>query len=515
MASAGQLPAGCDGRSTAPHYTALADDSKQEPKKREAAALIAIADGHLNKEEEFVQGRLAARQAVQLFKELGDNRGIADATRILVNSFRIEVQTLSDMKDRHGAHADEKEQERATTLEEAEQVAQEALAHFKAVNDRLGEAYMLLSICDVKSEMHNLACVQEAKEHCKDAIAIFRDVAEGKMEACALVTLVNVYLRLGEPQEAYDTARVSLEACKALPEDRKVRGDALHAMALAMSMLGMDGLPTAMQALAIYREEGPRKLEAFELHTIGKMFFERGSHREAVSYAKAATQMFEEISYGKGWQQHSRELLMKAYIHKGDSAKALKIANEGLRRAKETQPPDLKNLVLAYQNIATAHLTLAQGFCLEDVLEAADESILICKQMGNQRWEAHCHHNIAQAQLRLGNIDACLEAAQKSIDIYMELDHKDDEATSMHTMAFAYAEKQLFDKSIQVFEDIRGIYQPISYRKEAGAMLKQAQIMLKKANATTNRKTRVLRGNLPRRRCQGRLREHRRLWSGG
>lgn len=495
MATVGQVPVGCDGRSTAPHYTALADDSKQEPKKREAAALISIADGHLNKEEDFVQGRLAARQAIQLFKELGDNRGIADATRVLVNSFRIEVQMLSDIKDRHGAHAREKEQEHAATLEEARQVAQEALAHFKAINDRLGEAYMLLSVCDVKSEMHNLACVQEAKEHCKDAIAIFRDVAEIKMEACAVVTLVNVYVRLGEPQEAYDAARLSLEVCRAVPEEKKVHGDALHAMALAMSMLGMDGLPTAMQALDIYREVGPQKLEAFELHTIGKMFFDRGSHREAIPYAKAATQMFEEISYGKGWQLQSRELLMKAYIHKGDSTKALKVANDGLQRAKEAKPQDLKNLVLAYQNIATANLTLAQGFSLEDAIQAADESIRICKQMGNQRWEAHCHHNIAQAQLRLGRIDACLEAAQKSVDIYAELDQKEDEATSLHTIAFAYAEKELFDKSIKVFDDIRGIYQPTSYRNEAGAMLSQARIILKKAqaNATTSRRTRLLR----------------------
>merc|ERR1719282_357375 len=73
-------------------YTALADDSSAAEKRREAAVYFSMAETQLDEEEDPEVARTTANQALGLFREIGDTRGVADTLRLILHAQRTKAE---------------------------------------------------------------------------------------------------------------------------------------------------------------------------------------------------------------------------------------------------------------------------------------------------------------------------------------------------------------------------------------------------------------------------------------
>merc|ERR1719453_2154414 len=93
---------------------------------------------------------------------------------------------------------------------EAQKVAKAELAAFEAIGDRRGQACMLLSLAEIKFNKHGSRGRDEALVYATDAVKIFREVGDGKMQGQSLMVLSNVHISRGTkggPREEFEKAQ--------------------------------------------------------------------------------------------------------------------------------------------------------------------------------------------------------------------------------------------------------------------------------------------------------------------
>jgi len=117
----------------AAQYSAVASDGKNAMQAREAAMLLAVAEGHINHEED-ADALTAAQDALAFFRSSKDHVGVADALRVVIQCYVSQGR-----------------------IEEAMSLAREELDAFKNAGKQSEEAKMLLSLSEI--------CAKESKRH--------------------------------------------------------------------------------------------------------------------------------------------------------------------------------------------------------------------------------------------------------------------------------------------------------------------------------------------------------------
>eukprot|EP00439_Symbiodinium_sp_Y106_P057772 s1095_g8.t1 len=245
-------------------YTAVADDAQQSAKKREAAMIFAVAEGHINDNEDFmletaqaIQTVLeqeaagtdadfdaalqAGTQALEMFKDLGDIEGVSDSLRVVVDAMRL---------------AAAKKEAGAARL--ALRLASEELVWFREQGQKRGQASMLLAMARVNtSGKRGVKDRDQGIRQAKEALKIYRELGDKPMEGAVL--LVKSF------QEAIGAANKALAIFEDA-EDSRSEARSLHLLAEARfgnrQMEG--GKQAADDAIAIWTELGLRRQEAIE-----------------------------------------------------------------------------------------------------------------------------------------------------------------------------------------------------------------------------------------------------------
>jgi tetratricopeptide (TPR) repeat protein/transcriptional regulator with XRE-family HTH domain len=130
----------------------------------------------------------------------------------------------------------------------------QALALFRAADDRSGEAQALGSMGHAET---GLGRYEQAARHIQEAVAIFRDIGDRFGEARSLGNLGLVRQRQGRYQEAADYQKLTADLC---------------------------------------REVCDRQGEAFALARLGVIDLRLGRHQPAAGYLRQALTLFEELS---------------------------------------------------------------------------------------------------------------------------------------------------------------------------------------------------------------------------
>lgn len=458
--------------SLATAYSAIADDSTAAGPAREAAMLYAVAESLLNVDEDVPEAFKSANDALKLFKEVGDQRGIADTTRLIINTYRTDAQVLR--------YTDQ--DRRKQVLKEAETRALHELKVFQQDGNRWGEAAMMLALADSYWDKSGAKKRELAAYYALEARAIFKELGSKQMEAQCLLALMSCYVKEGRLEEAHKESEDAIALCQA-SGDKKNEAKIRHCLAVAVSRGPLNaetfkkGLQYAYEALALERQLGLKKLVAYELNFIAKWHMMMGRPKDALQPAKESIAIFRELGYGKGWQAESQSTLVTALMSLEDFKGALRVSRAAVAQFRASG--DKRSQVLSLESLIACHLQAYDRGDPREAAEASQEGVRLCKELQDKKWEANMLHNVAQVALRDHNLEKASEAIQDSALLFQELGDQPQRAVVLTTAMEIFMERNDLPEALEIAEEVRYIYREEGIRKsEAEACLLVSQVHL-------------------------------------
>jgi len=395
-----------------PQYTSMADDGSKAEQEREAAMLVAVAEGQLN-DEDTKQCLTSANEALSIFRAIGASKGVADTLRIIIDALRMDSDIVNETPD------------------EALRVAEEELSKYREVADKRGQACMLLSLAEVHlqdSRFYGTKNLTRAMDSAKGALMLFQEVKDRKMEGIAQLELVNLHYIKGRSKATLEAAEAALAIFRELG-DRKNEAKSLHGVALSYAI--PDGFRSAVkkakEALTIYRELGDLKKEAFELSVIADWYLGWDQPTKALRCAQNALSVNRERQVAnKRPEAFALVLVVEAHVAKLQYMQALKAAQDGL--AKFQEAGNKRGIAYGHEIVTRAYVALDSYL---DALRSADEAHKILQQLGDKRMELDLMHLIYEVNNKQKDYKAAVDAMDDAIAIAQGLNDIEEEAAAL------------------------------------------------------------------------------------
>eukprot|EP00928_Gymnodinium_smaydae_P032917 TRINITY_DN23727_c0_g1_i1.p1 TRINITY_DN23727_c0_g1~~TRINITY_DN23727_c0_g1_i1.p1 ORF type:complete len:867 (-),score=212.74 TRINITY_DN23727_c0_g1_i1:42-2642(-) len=471
-AGAGVLPGG-PGRAAetdelARHYTARAETTGGSAREREAAVLFSVAEGHLNDDEDFEEALKAAKEALAVFRDVGDSKAVADTLRLIVHAHKAKAELLRFAGGEGGAG----DASASEALRDAEEVVQNELEQFRKKGDHRSVGAMLLSLAEVHSHLRTADKREEACKAAQEARELFGQLNEPLLLGSAAYVLANLFVAKLHVHEAAQAAREALE-CFQQAGDRKREAKSLHVVAIVHMLEDrfQDGIEAAKQSLSIFRELQLSKMIAFELHSIANWCLGREKAREAIPYAREASELFKKLSYGKGWQAASLSVLIQALVQSGDVQRGLSLGQQAL--AQFEQAGDLRGKVFVCDALVHAQLGREE---VDEALVTATDGLAACRKLGDRRWEAQMLRTVSAIHSHSREWDKASRAVQDAQALSQELGDRAEEAEMCSALARLYVVQKDFKSALVAAEEQREIF------LQTGERAKQGQALLLSAS---------------------------------
>jgi len=426
-----------------PQYTSMADDGSKAEQEREAAMLVAVAEGQLN-DEDTKQCLTSANEALSIFRAIGASEGVADTLRIIIDALRMDAEIVNETPD------------------EALRVAEEELSKYKAVGDKRGQACMLLSLAEVHlqdSRFYGTKNLTRAMDSAEGALMLFQEVKDRKMEGVAQLELVNLHYIKGRSKATIAAAEAALAIFRGLG-DRKNEAKSLHGVALSYAIPDDFGtaVKKAKEALTIYRELGNLKKEAFELSIIADWYLSWDQPTKALRCAQTALRVHRERQVAsKRPEAFALLLVVEALVARLQHKQALKAAEDGLAKFEESG--NKRGIAYGHEVMTRAHLAMDS---YAEALRSADEAHQILQQLGDKRMELDLMHLIYEVNNKQKDYQAAVDAMDDAIAIAQSLDDIEEEAAALEVkssmIANVYGEPK---KAFRLANEARLLFQKV------------------------------------------------------
>jgi len=433
---------------------APAGDSGEDP-DAEAKAILNEAERLLvaGKLDEASEQALIARE---YFLETADLAREAEA-------FRIEILAKQD-EGEYGARTGEA----LLKAGEIDLLCEIELSRSRAAGDRKAEGILLYTLVEVNVTRSTHKMRTDSTKWCKESIRLFRELGDTFWQARAVLMMVNVQHKFSETSDMHKYAKEAYELFGQVG-DRRRQGMSLHATSLAY--LGENNAAAAidcgMQALAIYRDIGDRRLEIAELKTVAmwRMGLEGSQGRIA------AREAMEALELSRKYPEPNQETVtlhvaLQALLQLGERKEALKAAQISLKRFQEDprltmEVATLQVLVDELQGRRTANemdlmqgiksrkqrmhilIDLARSHCnggnLDQAEEAVREGLELAKEFGKTVREAQGLRTLAQIHLGKGNHYEAMSTVKKAKKLSKKDSDKEGEVAGWLLLAECHA----------------------------------------------------------------------------
>ncbi|CAE7405805.1 PAC1 [Symbiodinium necroappetens] len=421
----------------------------------------------LGKLEESSEQALVARE---YFLETGDLASEAEA-------FRIEILAKQD-EGEYGARTGEV----VLKASEIDLLCEIELSRAKAAGDIKAEAVLLYTLVEVNVTRSTHKMRTESKEWCDESIRLFEQLGATFWQARAVLMMVNVQHKFQDSDNMQKYAKQAHELFGRVG-DRKRQGMALHASSLAY--LGEKNTPAAidcgLQALAIYRDIGDRRLEIAELKTIAVWRMGLEGNQGKI----AAREALEALELSRKYTEPNQEILrpietvtlhvaLQALLQIGERKEALRAAQISLKRFQkdprlqmetatlqvlvdELQGKKTQNEMELMQGIKSRKqrmhilIDLARSHCnngqMDEAEAAVAEGLELAREFGKTLREAQGLRILAQLQLARGNHYQAMSSVKKSRKLSTQDEDKEGEASAWLLQAECHAAARSFDEA--------------------------------------------------------------------
>jgi tetratricopeptide (TPR) repeat protein len=391
---------------TAGHYTegiiiaTCAQDAAYGTADRaaQAATLMRLGSYHSH-QGRLQQGSDCVRQAMALFRDLGDRRGQAHAH--LQDALGLLLQGSYPHSTRS---------------------YRQALDIFRELGDQAGESSALGDL--------GLICLcqgryQQAVSQLRQALAVAREAGHRHGEPEVLNCLGEAYWRLGDYQQATGYAQQALTTSREIGH-RIGEADALLTLGRVRHRQGRhdQALSCQRQALALYQEFGDRHGQAVALSDTAETLLAAGRHTQAHDSVTAALTLARQAG---NQREHARALdrLGQVCHHQGHHDQAAGYHQQALALYQEIG--DRGGHTEALNGAGEILLATGQPTSAHDRLTAA---LTLARRTGDRYQQARAHHGLAAACHATGNTRQADQHQRHAQDIYTHLGVP--EVTHMH-----------------------------------------------------------------------------------
>jgi len=430
-------------------YTAVADDEQQSAERREAAMLFAVAEGHINDNEDFSAALQTASQALSMFKEHGDVDGVSDSLRVVIDAMRLQAG---------------RDRKRPV---EAKRLASEELAWFKQEGHKRGQASMSLALARVSTspKMGSKDRDQGAKQG-KEAVKIYRELGDKPMEGAALLSLAELHSLVKSFQEAVGAANKALAIFEDLG-DQRGEARASHCLADARFRSGQmeGGNKAAEDAIALWQELGNQRQEANEYLTIARWSLEEELGQEAVEAAQKALVIVEELD-DVNRIVAATKYLVRAYAECKQSEEAVKLADEATERWRSAGNTKLE--------LEMMELQTNNFLDLEDpgsALPVAEAAVRVARRAGDRQAEGTALELLANVQQAKEEFVEALAAAKEAISLFRDMGDMVGEAAARHAAVSAYIGRKKLGEALDEARKARELFRKTGQRHDEGRAL--------------------------------------------
>lgn len=440
----------------ATQYSAVASDGKNATQAREAAMLLAVAEGHANHEEDE-DSLIAAQDALKLFRASNDHGGAADALRIIIQCYIGQGR-----------------------MDEATSLAQDELATFKREKKKCEEAKLLLSLAEVCAKQAKLST--DALEHAKLALALFRELRNEHMEAKVWLVTARILLTQKSKTEGEDplkgaeqAANDALAIFQRITTEQGKQGEAAALLVAAEVKAAAgdidDAIDMGEDALDLLQDLKQPKLEAFMLNSIATMCLANGRPYKALHLAENALEVIREVGGSKRREVAALSSVVQALIAKGMTGKAVRIARLGLNRFQDTGETRAE---------ADTHRVLYSAYSAngdtEQALLTMDKALEASQDAGDKTMEVQLLCEASEMSFKAGNLERAIETASKALEVSKESKDWDAANRALQCLVNGYVGQDDVKAAVDVARDFRDMLDASGNSKaEAAACLVLSQ----------------------------------------
>jgi len=419
-------------------------DESREELAREAAMLFSVAENHLS-ERAHEDAEQSGKEALALFRELGDKTGVADTLRLLVGAMRVRE-----------------------ALAAAEALAVENLERFVEADDRNGEAAMMLTLVELDRDTRGGNAYESVLRTGMEALSIFREMRNQKMEATTLLAIGELYGVHTKTDLMMRAAKEALRIYRQV-EDQKGEAHALHSIAVCHSLSEgwEDAQKQSSLARNIFQEVGASGPEASELQFMATCHFQLKDYKTCLANAEEAAELHRKVNDLTG-ESRSVELVVKCNNQLGETDQALKIAEEALEKFSECE----------FRRGEASALELHMECLLaqdrpEEALSSGQDALTVAKELDDKFYEATLLHSLAGVYLKMRNFSEGLVPAKDSIQILRAEGRLAEEAmVRLDPLIHIHVALQQWQEATEAVNEALNIYRGLNDRMgEAQALL--------------------------------------------
>jgi len=436
-------------------YRKQVNDDSLDADTRHLAALLVAAEKSLECQQ-LEEARRCASEALASSRKTGDAMCITSAVRLLVCAENVQGR-----------------------LKEAHEVANGQLEAFRASGDRAGEARMLLLLAGINSDKRGSRNRQRAKAWAAEARRYFADTGESKLEAQALLALVNIMMkqrgdRLAAAEEVKQLVNAAVPLLRAAGD---LRGEAvaLHGLACAKALLAAyEGAHVAgMEAAQLFREAKLPRLEAFELHCVAVWkLLDEDAEGAAVSADDALELYAQEQGPCRRDEAAVLQTLVRAYCASKEFKRALEAASDSLERFQEFG--DSRAEATALEMMAFA---LSQSGDVPEAIKRTRQQMALFHSLEDKKAQSRSLRTLCRLCLHCGDTEQGQIAAKEASALSEELRLHREQAVALQLLADCQSQQQCYlDAKDTVAQARRLFARAEDHVNEASAALQAAQL---------------------------------------
>ena len=305
-------------------------------------------------------------------------------------------------------------------------------------------------------EYFNAGQFQESKQSFQQALEIYQDIGERRLEALSLMGIILFYASRYQYEEVILYAQQSLTILQEIGERRLIAG-LMNDLGNLYSHLGRhkQALDYYQQSLAIFRELENQAGIALSFNSLGSFYESLGQYEQALDYLQRSLAIREEIGDQADIADSFNNLGI-VYNDLGQYEKALDYHQRSLAILQETGSP--AQVAASLHNLGLVYSDLGQ---YNKALDYYQRSLAIKREIGNQADIALSLNNLGSVYLYLGQYKKAIDYYQQSLAIKRKIGNQDSIANSFYGLGLVYNELGQYKKAIDYHQQSLAIREGI------------------------------------------------------
>jgi CHAT domain-containing protein/Tfp pilus assembly protein PilF len=267
----------------------------------------------------------------------------------------------------------------------------------------------------------------------EESLPLWRAAGKRNAETATLLKIGEVYLSLGEPQQAEDKFTQALSLWQAT-KDQRSEAATLVNIGLIYEVVGerKQALKYLEQASSLWRAIGERSEEALTLGNMGRIYYAAGESEKALDHYTQALTLYQATTDRRG-QAVTLTRIGMVYDLVSDYQKALEKYTQALSLWRAIG--DRRGESAALSNMGIIYDSLGEK---QKALEALEQALLLDRAIGDRGGEATTLDSIGKIYGSIGEKQKALESFLQALTLYRAVGEQRGEAATLTDIGLFY-----------------------------------------------------------------------------